>query len=100
MLRRKFVVSCFGNESDTLEFEGAVLAPTAADAVIEFFRMEGLGRPSLPLRIEQPQIDADHVVKMWSLSAAGIGLRVWVKERIGEESETDILVSGYGGLLN
>ena len=78
---RKFVVLCFNNESDTLEMEDTVFAPTATDAVIKFCRMNGLGRPRLPLRVESPEVNLESVVQVWSVSISSMGLNVLIKER-------------------
>jgi hypothetical protein len=82
MRSRKFDVLCFNDERDTLEMEGTVFAPTAADAVIEFSRMKGLGRPRLPLRVESPEVSIESIVQIWSCSISVIGLNVLIKERI------------------
>ena len=79
---RKFDVLCFNDESDTLEMEGTVFAPTAADAVIEFFRMKGLGRPRLPLSVESPEVSLESIVQVWSVSISSTGLNILIKERI------------------
>ena len=78
---RKFDVLCFNDESDTLEMEGTLFALTAADAVIEFFRMKGLGRPRLPLRVESPEVSLESIVLVWSVSILGMGLNILIKER-------------------
>jgi hypothetical protein len=70
------------NESDTQEVKGAVFAPTAADAVIESFRMKGLGRPRLPLRVECPEVSLESIVQAWSGSISSMGLNILVRERI------------------
>ena len=79
---RKFDVLCFSDESDTREMEGTVFASTAADAVIEFFRMKGLGRPRLPLRVESPEVSLESIVQVWSVSILRMGWNVLIKERI------------------
>ena len=78
---RKFDVLCFNDESDTLEMEGTVFAPTAADAVIEFFRMKGLGRPRLALSVEFPEVSLESIVQVWSVSISSMGLNILIKER-------------------
>lgn len=100
MLRRRFFVFCFEAESRTLELEDVVVAPTAADAVVEFFRMYGLGIPPLPLGVELPEISADSFVQVWSVSVPRIGLHVRIKERIWTGLEKDKAVSDCGELLN
>jgi hypothetical protein len=82
MRSRKFDVLCFNNESDTLEIEGSLFAPTAADAVIEFFRIKGLGRPRLPLSVESPAVTLESIVQVWSVSILRKRLNVLIKERI------------------
>jgi hypothetical protein len=79
---RKFDVLCFDDESNTLEMEGTVFAPTAAYAVVEFFRMKGLGRPRLPLRVECPEVSLESIVQVWSVSISSMGLNIFIKERI------------------
>jgi hypothetical protein len=78
---RKFDVLCFKDESGTLEMEDTVFAPTATDAVIKFCRMNGLGRPRLPLRVESPEVSLESVVQVWSASISSMGLNILIKER-------------------